>query len=89
MREEDKKRIEEIIGEMKCPKAFKCAESGFEQLCKAKDSGLKHYLECLEENPHKCPFALPFGGLHLCQCPLRVYLSTKLKKYATNKNEAQ
>ncbi len=80
MKEEDRKRIEEVMAGMKCPKDFKCAHSGFEQLCRAQDFGLEEYLNCLEDNPSTCSFALSFGDGHLCQCPLRVYLSKKLKK---------
>jgi hypothetical protein len=80
MKEEDRKKIEEIMAGMQCPKDFQCSKSGFERLCKAKDFGLKEYLECLEENPRTCPFSVPFGYGHFCQCPLRVYLSKKLKK---------
>ena len=79
MNEEHKKRIEEIIAGMQCPKGFKCADGGFERLCKATDIGLENYLDCLEEKPMQCPFALSFGYRHLCQCPLRVYLAKKLK----------
>ena len=80
MKDDDRRRIEEIIGKVQCPKNFKCAESGFENLCKAKDFGIDNYLECLEESPRQCKFALPFGNGYFCQCPLRVYLSKKLKK---------
>ena len=80
MKDDDRKRIEEMTGNIECPKNFKCVESGFENLCKAKDFGLDDYLECLEEDPHKCKFALPFGNGYFCQCPLRVYLAKKLKK---------
>ena len=80
MKEEDKKKIEEIMQGIKCEKNFKCADSGFEILCKAKDFGLDSYLECLESNPQDCKFALPFGYGYFCQCPLRVYLSKKLRK---------
>ncbi len=80
MKENNKKRIEEIMAGMTCPKNFKCADSGFETLCKAKDFGLDNYLDCLEPNPHKCKFALSFGNGHLCQCPLRIYLSKALNK---------
>lgn len=80
MREEDRRKIEEILAGMQCPKDFKCAESGFERLCKGRDFLLKGYLECLEENPQACSFALPFGSAHFCQCPLRVFLAKKLKK---------
>ena len=80
MKEEDRKRIKDIIGQMQCPKNFKCANSGFDNLCRARDFGLENYLECLEANPSECRFALPFGSTHFCQCPLRVYVSKKIKK---------
>ena len=66
---------------MECPKGFKCAKSGFDKLCRAKDIGLENYLECLEENPDDCPFALSFGYSYMCDCPLRVYLEKKLKPH--------
>ncbi len=80
MKEEHRKKIKEIMGEMQCPKNFNCAESGFEVICKAKDLGLESYLKCLEPNPKDYKFALPYGYNHFCQCPLRVYLAKKLKK---------
>ena len=70
----------EIIGEMTCPKNFLCAESGFENLCKAKDMGLEHYLECLEAEVSSCKFAVAFGYGHFCRCPLRVYLAKNLEQ---------
>lgn len=80
MREDERQRIEEIIGGMSCPKGFKCAESGFVNLCKAKDFGVESFLDCLDEGRSHCKFALPFADIHLCQCPLRVYVAKKLKK---------
>ena len=80
MKEGDRKKIEAIIGKMQCPKDFKCAESGFNNLCKAEDQGIENYLECLEASPLTCKFALSFGNGHYCQCPLRVYLAKKLHK---------
>ena len=80
MEDEIRKKIEEIMGGMKCPKDFECAKGGFERLCQAKDFGLEQFLECLEDNPLQCPFAVPFGFDLFCQCPLRVYLAKKLKK---------
>jgi hypothetical protein len=80
MNDENRKKIREIMGEMDCPKNFRCGDSGFERLCKAKDYGLDKYLECLEDNPKLCKFSFPFGNAHFCQCPLRVYISKKLKK---------
>jgi hypothetical protein len=80
MDEKDRKKIEELMAGMQCPKHFRCASSGFESLCRARDLGLEEYLDCLEENPDGCPFALSFGFGRLCQCPLRVDLAKKLKK---------
>ena len=51
MDENTKKELEEIMGEMECPKDFKCYESGFENLCRAKEIGVELFLECLEETP--------------------------------------
>jgi hypothetical protein len=86
MKPEHKKEIEEIIGKMECPKGFRCYESGLEALCSAKDIGTEVCLECLEENPPDCKFALTvgdsylFGDSYLCACPLRIYICKKLKK---------
>jgi len=80
MKEKDRKKIEEIMAGMKCPQDFACAESGFTRLCKARDFGLDNYLECLEEEPSRCSFAVPFGYGYFCQCPLRVYISKSLHK---------
>ena len=83
MREEDRKRIDELVDQMECPKGFKCAESGFESLCKARDFGNEHYIICLEKTYPACPFAIAYGFGHetrFCRCPLRVYLAQNLGK---------
>ena len=80
MDERTKKELEEIIGEMECPKDFKCCESGFENLCRAKDIGVELFLECLEETPQNCKFSVMIGRSYLCQCPLRYYIFKRLKK---------
>jgi len=80
MGEDEREKIEEIMNGLTCPKNFACAQSGFERLCKARDFGLESFLDCLEEKPETCNFALAFGYGYLCQCPLRVYLAKKLKK---------
>jgi len=83
MKEEHKDRIEEILGQMQCPKGFKCAVSGFNDLCKAKDFGNEQYLECLERTTPPCPFALVYDYMldetHFCKCPLRVYIAKNLR----------
>ncbi len=80
MEQEYEKELKEIIGEMKCPKRFKCCWSGFEVLCKAKDVGSESFLECLEEDPSDCTFSISFVNTYLCKCPLRIYIAKKLKK---------
>ena len=80
MEQDHTKELEEIIGEIECPKNFQCCESGFEVLCKAKDVGIEEFLECLDERPFACRFSVAFGDSYYCQCPLRVYISKKLKK---------
>ncbi len=80
MTEIDKKKIKEIMDGMECRKDFKCAESGFEKLCRAEDIGIEGFLICLEEKNNTCNFAFSFGNKIFCNCPLRVYLGKKLKK---------
>ena len=80
MQDENRKKIKEIMAGIHCKKNFQCAESGFKNLCSAEDIGQEEFLKCLEKNPSVCSFEMPFGSVHFCQCPLRVYLSTKVKK---------
>jgi len=62
--------ITKIMGHMQCPKDFKYANSGFEVLCHAKNCGMDHYLECLEDDPLSCKFVIIFGEQYYCKCPL-------------------
>ena len=73
-------KLKQIMGDTECPKGFTCCTEGLENLCKAKDVGLKEHLECLEQNPSLCPFSVSFGILYLCNCALRVYITKKLGK---------
>jgi hypothetical protein len=75
-----KRKIEEIAAGLKCQKDFVCYTSEFKKLCKAQDVGIESFLECLEKKPESCQFSLSFGLMHLCECPLRIYLYKKLKK---------
>ena len=79
MNDNVKREIEKIIGQMKCPKDCSCYKSGFNDLCKARDFGIENYLECLEDDPMKCKFAISHGTLFLCKCPLRYYLEKNRK----------
>ncbi len=78
MREEDRARIKELLGEIDCPTGFKCAASGFRYICKAKTGDSECEIRCLEENPEKCVFAKPDEGGFECECPLRRYICRKL-----------
>ena len=68
-------RIQTLMGTMDCPKHFECAESGFENLCKAADIGLTYHLACLEDDPPACVFSVSISGSYFCECPLRVYIA--------------
>ena len=74
MEDKLKREIEEIIGQMKCPKDFICYRSGFKELCKARDFGIENYLQCLEDEPQGCKFVIFYGDMRFCECPLRYYL---------------
>ena len=81
MDKETRKQIDKMIGQMQCPKNFQCADAGLEELCKAENIGLEHYLECGEDDAPSCKFSLTFGNsAYYCQCPLRVYISKKLRR---------
>ncbi len=80
MDEEFKQKVEEIVGGMQCPRGFGCCRDNFANVCKAKDIGIETFLECSEEKPQECQFAMPFGNSHFCKCPLRIYIAKKLNK---------
>jgi len=73
-----KEDIEKIISGMECAKGFKCNQSGFNNLCHAKDIGIDSFVECLETETKGCQFSFPFGMSHLCKCPLRVYIANEM-----------
>jgi hypothetical protein len=73
------KKIKKIMKSIQCPKDFKCYESKFQDLCKAKDIGLKSFLLCLEDI-QECNFSIYFIDEYLCKCPLRVFVAKEMKK---------
>jgi len=79
MEEDIEQKIKEIMGEIKCPKNYVCVESGYENLCKAKDIRLESYLVCLDEHPQNCRFSVSVWGDYYCKCPLRVYIAKELR----------
>ncbi len=72
---EHKGHIEKIISEMECPKNFICYESGFENLGNIKLIADGERIECLGGEQLKCKYALCYGKLTICQCPLRNYIA--------------
>jgi len=74
-----RKKIEELLPGMQCPKNYKCAKYGFERLCESVDIGDEHFIQCREKNPSTCMFSQSFGNNYFCQCPLRLHLHKKLK----------
>ena len=74
MEVDQRKRIEQIKADMKCPNDFACCNGGADRVCKVRDRGLEGYVECLEEHPGACEFRVPFGNSAYCRCPLRVYM---------------
>lgn len=72
--------IEDIKERMDCPTNFECVRSKFSILCKARDFGLKNYVECGEAEPQRCCFAMSFGETYFCKCPMRVYIAKELRK---------
>jgi len=80
MKQDPNIKIEEILDGLKCPKNYLCYTSGHEKVCEVKDIGLESFLVCLERNPTGCKFCVKFGGIHFCECPLRIYIAKKLKK---------
>ena len=79
MENEVKKKIEEMMETLQCSMDFICYKSGLKTLCKAKDRGLKDYLDCLDES-FNCTFRIPFGDGHFCKCPIRIYIIRELGK---------
>jgi hypothetical protein len=81
MEQDHKINIEEIMGQLKCPKDFQCCMSGLEVLCKAKSVGVGEdsLLICFQKNSKKCKFVAVNHG-YLCKCPLRIHIANKLKK---------
>ena len=64
--------IAELKTKTACTKDFKCEKNEFNELCAAKPTPGRQFVECLEKN--YCSLQLHFGNTNFCRCPLRVYL---------------
>lgn len=72
---EHKRRMDEIIRGMQCPKDFECYKSGFEKLSKVRFVADAKLIECLEQTGRTCKSGLSFGSSIFCECPLRNYIA--------------
>jgi len=80
MKEEDRRKLEEIISQLDCQKNFKCATSNFENLCEAEDIGIDSHVLCHDSATFLCGFALTVDQRNFCSCPVRIYLAKHLGK---------
>ena len=75
--------IERMIADMQCPKDFQCYNLGFDDPCQAIDIGPNEFVRCSDDNPEECregcPFHYSIGFGSYCHCPIRVYVTKKLK----------
>lgn len=76
---EHARRIQDIMGEMQCPKDFECYKSGFEELCKVRIICNGQLIECLEEKAQPCKLGFCFGYGYFCDCLLRKYIARNFK----------
>lgn len=74
MLESHQNKIKEIIGQIRCPKGFRCIAPDTDRLCPAMDIGMETYLQCLDKKQKDCPFSAHFASAVYCKCPLRIYL---------------
>ena len=72
--QEHKGPIEQIISEMECPNDFVCYEPGSENP-RIRLIADGERIECLGENRLRCKYALCYGMLTICQCPLLNYIA--------------
>jgi hypothetical protein len=71
--------LKEIAGNFACPADLLCYTQALKNFRKVGHIGLETFLEALEVHAYECPFQLPVvGGRHV-ECPVRAYVSEKLK----------
>ena len=75
MDEKHKDKLSELKKTTPCQKGFCCLENDLKALCRARDIGVNSYVDCLEVNAENCKFALAFGSIFMCSCPIRVYIA--------------
>ncbi len=59
------------------PEGCRCHKQRIDNLCQARDVGIERFVECLEEDPHECPYSMLIGHVHYCKYPLRILIAKK------------
>ncbi len=76
--EDQKEDVRQRIEACGCAKKIKCIDTDFQDVAPIKSVVNCDLLECYTDRAKGCKFALPFGGTHFCQCPVRAYLLSEL-----------
>jgi hypothetical protein len=76
MDEAQKKRLEEIMASMECPKDCECCKPDLKRTDKMGAEELLRYITCAKEP--QCEFQLPSRDTVLCMCPVRVHIAKSL-----------
>ncbi|MHC4165580.1 MAG: hypothetical protein ACYSWQ_01330 [Planctomycetota bacterium] len=70
--------VQKIMGEMDCPRGFRCYESGFEDLSPVKVIS-SNAIECFKAKKSFCRMSVNLGlSTMICTCPLRKYVALEL-----------
>jgi hypothetical protein len=76
----DRELAEKLLAGLQCSKGVRCADSGLEHLCRARQIGRAKVLECLETD-EACKFSFRMGHSPLlCVCPVRMHLYKQLTR---------
>jgi hypothetical protein len=71
--------LKEIAGNFSCPADLICYTQALKNFRKVGHVGLETFLEALEAHAYACPFQMPVVGNTHLGCPVRAYVSEKLK----------
>jgi hypothetical protein len=76
---EQAKKLREMLSQVECSKDHCCVQSGFRDLCRAKDIfGSGKHLMCLEDSGTACEYQIKHCHANVCDCPVRFYLHREL-----------
>jgi hypothetical protein len=70
---------ENVVHEPRLYKDCKWFKPGLGFSCKAKDIGLKSFVQCLEKDSFICPFSVSYAYTYYCNCPARIYMIKELE----------